>query len=196
MEKAEVFYDHYKETMHMHLDMQKKRNMLFVAVCIFELLNLFMLLFPNEIAKSITQYIHTTYQVVFNFNIASLQSAVWIALSYTIVRYFQSNIYIERQYSYIGILEDRLSEILDEPSFNRETDNYLNDYPKVLDLIHVFYTWVIPVSIIVLNIMKSVCEWRLMVDFWSVVFDTICSGFCIVLTVLYLMMLHPKKKKP
>lgn len=114
MEKLDVLYDHYKETVHISLDTQKKRGTLFVVFCVLELLNFSMLLFPSEIAESISQYIYSTYEVTFNFNISLLQSAIWIVLSYTMIRYYQTNIYIERQYGYIALLEDKISKILHE----------------------------------------------------------------------------------
>lgn len=192
MEKLDVLYDHYKETVHISLDTQKKRGTLFVIFCVLELLNFSMLLFPSEIAESISQYIYSTYEVTFNFNISLLQSAIWIVLSYTMIRYYQTNIYIERQYGYIALLEDKISKILHEKCFKRESDNYLDKYPKVLDLISIFYTWIIPALIIVVNVAKSIFEWRNLVNIWGVVFDTVCCAFCVILTVMYLIMMHPR----
>lgn len=194
MEGATILYDHYKETMHMHLDMQKKRNTLFVAVCIAELLNLSMLLFPGEIGESVRKYIYTTYRVTFEFDPAYLQSAIWIVVTYALVRYFQTNIYIERQYGYIAMLEERLSQMLNEKCFDRESSNYLDEYPKVLDMIHVFYTWLIPISIVLVCVIKSIREWVHVTNYGCVVFDSVFSIFCVVLTILYLCMLHPRKK--
>jgi len=191
LEKLDVLYDHYKETVQISLDTQKKRGTLFVVFCVLELLNFSMLLFPNEIAKSISQYVYSTYEITFNFNIAILQSAIWIALIYTMIRYYQTNIYVERQYGYIALLEDKISKILHEKCFKRESDNYLNKYPKVLDLISIFYTWIIPILIIIVNVAKSFFEWRNLVDVFGGIFDTICCAFCAILTIMYLIMLHP-----
>ena len=93
MEKIDLLYDHYKETMQLSLNMQKKRGTLFVVFCIFELLNFSMLLFHEKITASISQYILSQYNISVDFSIAILQSAIWIALSYIMIRYYQTNIY-------------------------------------------------------------------------------------------------------
>lgn len=190
MEKIDLLYDHYKETVKLSLNMQKKRDTLFVVFCIFELLNFFMLLFPEKITASISQYIFSKYNVTFDFNIVILQSAIWTALSYIMIRYYQTNIYIERQYKYIDVLEDKISTMLKEPCFKRESDNYLEKYPIVLDLIYVFYTWIIPLLIIIINIGKILIEFRSVSNFWSVMFDTLCCIFTAILTIMYLAMMH------
>jgi hypothetical protein len=194
LEKVDLIYDHYKETMQLSLNMQKRRGTLFVVFCIFEILNFSMLLFPEKITASISQYILSQYNIKFDFSIAILQSAIWIVLSYIMIRYYQTNIYIERQYKYIAILEDKISIMLKEPCFKRESDNYLEKYPIVLDLISVFYTWIIPLLIIVINVGKLSMEFRTTSNLWSAIFDTLCCGFTVVLTIMYLVMMHPRYK--
>lgn len=194
MEKVDLIYDHYKETMQLSLNMQKRRGTLSVVFCIFEILNFSMLLFPEKITASISQYILSQYNIKFDFSIAILQSAIWIVLSYIMIRYYQTNIYIERQYKYIAILEDKISIMLKEPCFKRESDNYLEKYPIVLDLISVFYTWIIPLLIIVINVGKLSMEFRTTSNLWSAIFDTLCCGFTVVLTIMYLVMMHPRYK--
>ncbi len=165
---------------------------MFVFFCIFELFNFSMLLFPNEIAASISQYIYSKYSIGFSFNITIIQSAIWIAITYIMIRYYQTNIYIERQYGYISRLEDKVAKIIKEPCFKRESENYLNNYPAVLDVIHVFYTWVIPILIIAINVIKSIMEWVNLVNIFGVLFDTLCCVFCVILTIMYLIMIHPR----
>ena len=107
---------------------------------------------------------------------------------------YQTNIYIERQYKYIAVLEDKISTMLKETCFKRESDNYLEKYPIVLDLISIFYTWIIPLLIIIINIGKLWMEFRTASNLWSVIFDTLCCGFTAVLTIMYLAMMHPRHK--
>lgn len=194
MEKIDILYDHYKETVKLSLDMQKRRGNLFVTFCIFELLNFTMLLFPNEIVTCLSAYIKTQYKVGFSFNVAIIQSALWTVITYVMIRYYQTNIYIERQYGYISTLEDKIAKIINEPCFKRESDNYLDKYPMVLNLISSFYTWVIPILIIMVNGLKVIIEWKNQINSFGVLFDTLCCIFNAILTIMYLLMIHSRAK--
>lgn len=194
MDKIDTIYDHYKETFQISRDMQQKRGKLFVALCLFELLNVVVLIFPNEFVKVVSEMINSQYQTTVSLNIAILQSAVWITITYLMVRYYQTNIYVERQYKYIALLEEKISTEINDDCFNRESTNYLTKYPKVLDLISTFYTWIIPVLIIVANTIKIIFEWIYRINIWGTLFDTFCFVFCVVLSCLYLALMHPKKK--
>ena len=95
---------------------------------------------------------------------------------------------------FIVPLQGRDLLMLKEPCFKRESDNYLEKYPIVLDLISVFYTWIIPLLIIVINVGKLSMEFRTTSNLWSAIFDTLCCGFTVVLTIMYLVMMHPRYK--
>lgn len=195
LERVDLLYDHYKETMNLSLDAQKKRGMLFISLCIFELLNSLMPIFSNEIALGISDYIYSQFKMAFNISVSLVQSVFWIIIVYILVRYFQTNIYIERQYGYIAILEEKISKEIDESCFYRESKNYLDKYPKVLDVIAFFYTWCIPALIVVVNVYIIIFQWKNKLDIYYMLFDSICCLFSMILTVLYLCMMHPRKYK-
>lgn len=175
MEKVDLLYDHYNETVKLSLDAQKKREKLFLALCILEIFNYSMLIFSNEIVLGISKYIFSKYEMTFDISVILVQSALWIIIVYILVRYFQTNIYIERQYSYIATLEEKISKELGESCFNRESGNYLDKYPKVLDVIAFFYTWCIPLLIILVNGSKIAFELIKLGNNWSVLFDSVCA---------------------
>jgi hypothetical protein len=66
---------------------------------------------------------------------AIIQTFIWVIAFYLFIRYFQTNIYIERHYSYIMQLEQDISKELQSNIFNRERKNYLQSYPLILDII-------------------------------------------------------------
>ena len=134
--------------------------------------------------------------MTFEIGLSFFQCTIWIAITYTLVRYFQTMIHIERQYKYIAVIEQEVSRQLEWPSFDRESNSYLKNYPKALDLIHVFYTWIIPLLLILINLLKIALEAQNGTTIFPFIFDTICCLFCTVLSILYLIFMHfPKDKK-
>ena len=195
MDKLELLYDHYKETVKLSLDAQTKRNKLFVFTCLYEMLNFIMLLFPKQVADGLVAFIKTQYKIAIEFSISFFQCAIWIAITYTLVRYLQTMIYVERQYQYIKVLEKEISQIIESPHFDRESNSYLDKYPKVLDLIHIFYTWAIPLLLIIINLLKVVLESMNGIILWPFIFSASCCCFCVVLSILYLAFVHRQDKK-
>jgi hypothetical protein len=125
--------------------------------------------------------------------VAIVQTLVWILLLYISIRYFQLNMSIERQYAYIHKLERQLQGA--GLSVSREGESYLSGYPKVLDAIHVIYTWVFPLLLILLAAAKAILEWPSPYNIQlAVIIDTIIALIIIVLTILYVYSLKHKPK--
>ena len=194
MDKTELLYDHYKEAVKGSADMQAKRNALFVYVCIFELLNFLMLLFPQVIDSALSAFLLEVYKVSLSELLSLLPTGIWLITAYVLVRYFQTTIYVERQYPYIEAIEAEIAKETQLICFDRESKAYLSNYPKVLDMIHVFYTWMIPVLLQMVNTVKIFLEWRSMQSLAVVCLDTAIYMFLLVLTILFLVFLHVPAK--
>lgn len=202
MDKTELLYDHYKETVRASTDMQAKRNALFVYVCVFELLNFLMLLFPQVINSALSAFLLEAYKVSLSELLELLPTGIWLITTYVLVRYFQTTIYVERQYPYIEEIEAEIAKETRLVCFDRESKAYLSNYPKVLNLIHIFYTWVIPVLLQVINTVKIILEWKATPSASATWLDTLIYAFLLVLTILFLAFMHtpaklvkrPKKK--
>lgn len=194
MEPIELLYDHYKETVKTSVDMQAKRNALFVYVCVVEILNFIMLLFPQVISSIVTAYVAEVYKVSVVELIQLLPTVIWIITAYVLVRYYQSTIYVERQYPYIKELETEISKRAHLDCFEREGKGYLKKYPLVLDLIHVFYTWMIPILLLIINMLKIYLEWKNTTNWIVIAVNTAICGFVLVLSTLFLWFMHPAKK--
>jgi hypothetical protein len=190
MDKTELLYDHYKETVKVSTDMQAKRNTLFVYVCVFELLNFLMLLFPQVINSALSTFLLETYKVSVGELLGLLPTGIWLITTYVLVRYFQTTIYVERQYPYIEAIEAEIAKETKLSCFDRESKAYLSNYPKVLDLIHIFYTWMIPVLLQIINTVKIVLEWKSMSGMVATWVNTVIYAFLLVLTVLFLIFMH------
>ena len=194
MDKTELLYDHYKETVKVSTDMQAKRNALFVYVCVFELLNFLMLLFPQVINSALSAFLLEAYKVSLSELLSLLPTGIWLITTYVLVRYFQTTIYVERQYPYIEVIEAEIAKETKLVCFDRESKAYLSNYPKVLDMIHIFYTWMIPILLQVINTVKIFLEWRSVQSPVIVWVDTAIYAFLFVLTILFLAFLHSPAK--
>ena len=196
MDKIELLYDHYKETVKANTDMLAKRNLLFVYVCVFELLNCMMLVFPQAVDAILSSFLKENYSIPANELLGILPSLIWIIVTYILVRYYQTTVYVERQYPYVESIEDEIVKETGLTCFDRESTTYLRGYPKVLDMIHFFYTWVIPVLLLTINSVKIILEWIAIGSMAFTWVDSVIYVFSLILTVMFLVFLHsPRKSK-
>jgi hypothetical protein len=172
--------------------MKKKRDTFFVMLCIGITLLFCFLLSPSEVFNSIYKMVEGYFSLELPFQITILQSFVWVIILYFFIRYIQTNIYIERQYKYIEQLENKIAEQT-EIEFNRESKNYENEYPLVLNMIHIIYTWVFPVMSILIIALKIYFEKIQRINIVPLAFDTIIALIIILLNIFYLTFLHKKK---
>ena len=64
----------------------------------------------------------------------------------------------------------------------------------VLDLIHIFYTWIIPILLQVINTIKIILEWRVAGGTAITWANTVIYIFLLTLTILFLSFLHSPAK--
>jgi hypothetical protein len=159
MEKLDVLYDHYKETFSLSSEAQKKRSIFFVSLVISIMVLFLFLIDSNGVITTISEYLKNNFSVALSIRTAIIQTFVWVIVLYLFMRYFQTNIYIERQYSYIDQLEQEISKELQSNIFARESKNYLQKHPMVLDIINFIYKWIFPVLGILLITFKIIFEW-------------------------------------
>lgn len=172
---------------------EKKRGQLFIYIGVVEIINFMFLIYPSELIKSLNKYFTATYNFEVDISILIIQSAIWIIIVYTLLRYYQLNIHIERQYKYLHLLELNIGNSLSITYFNRESANYLENFKTITDVFYIFYTWVIPLLFIVINGIKIYYEIKSQISCYWLIFDFICCAFAIGLSILYLYMLHKKK---
>lgn len=177
-------YDHYKDSCARRELAQSNRNKFFLAslVCI-ACLAIFVIL-PGLIVQVVLSWLQVEAATDINTLIHILQSLNWAILTYTLIRYVQASIQVERAYIYEGQLENELG-------ITREWDSYLNDYPVVLDFIDFFYKRTYPLAIIVWAFAKSIFEWQSFnCNIVSCIIDSSFSLFIVALMVLYMAFLH------
>ena len=193
MDKTSLLYDHYKETNAQSKSMQDKRGRLFIIVCI-ELTLLFLFIInPMETFNSISEWIKENLGFQLTLSTIIVQALLWFITLFTIIRYYQANIYIQRLYEYLNIMESEISsDISVKKIFNRDGDYYNNKYPMVLTMIDHFYKWVFPIALCLIVGFKIAFEWIQGIIVAVKIVDTAIAGSIIVLTIMYLVFIHRK----
>ena len=88
-----------------------------------------------------------------------MNAILWFSLLTIVIRYFQTNININRQYKYIHFLEDKFTNILGESIISREGKHYLSNYPGFPKFMDFLYTWVFPVMLVATGLLEIIEEW-------------------------------------
>ena len=194
MDKLELLYDHYKETFKTIQDSICLRNKYFVILFLVMSLQFLFSVSPDSISSLIICLFKSKYEYDISGQLSIIQCFIWIILLYYTVRYYQLTVYIERQYNYIHTLESNISGII-ETKFDRESTNYLENYPKMNILIDIIYKWIFPLLYSLIILIKIVIEIKSTYLTFSLVLDIIISLCCLFLTILYFIFLHPKKSE-
>lgn len=190
MDKLELLYDHYKESYSLIKNAQTLRNHLFVMLCIGITVLFLFLLEPASVVQIMDSWAKGNLSIGIPFRLVIIQSFTWIIVLFLFIRYFQTNIYIDRQYMYIETLETTISKELTSV-FDRESKNYLEQYPLVLNTIHIIYTWIFPLLSVLVVVYKIVLEWMQGIELIPRIIDTIFATMIVSITVMYLFFLHP-----
>ncbi len=192
--KLEILSEHYKNTFDFLQKNLKQRNRLFLFVLCILILMLFQLYTPQEASNLMSQFISSKLNLSEQMNMLFVQSIIWFGLLATTLKYFQSVVFIERQYNYIHQLEEQLSKEYEKKAFTREGDSYLKDYPKLLNWASCLYTIFFPVILLIISSFKIVSECKLL-GFKQILvwFNVAIFLFIIISVILYLIALHVKK---
>lgn len=146
--KIELYYDHYKDTFEHILGYKKSRDKFFIFLITITYINFFNLQNPDGLSKIIFSLLSEKFGVQYQFNGEFLNSTLIFVFLSIVVKYFQSNINLERQYAYIHSLENKLQN--KGLKITREGFSYLDKYPKILSIIHRIYTLVFPILLLIL----------------------------------------------
>lgn len=190
----EILYDHYKETFSLSKAAQERRNKSFICLCVLEALAFFIVIDPEKMLNTMKSF--ETLAEIVNLGYVIIQTLLWMMIAYVLIRYVQDMIYIERQYGYLNELEKRLLDNNAKKIISREGENYQKEYPKVLNLIDLFYKMLMPVLFSVINVFHIVMEWQHSgKNILSVVCDTVLFIAIFIITWFYFFWLHSEITK-
>lgn len=197
-EKAlDILYDHYKDSFSYVSKYLLQRERIFAIVLVVVFLQFLQFSFAEQYLAAFNTFVERQFDFAFIFNQSFLDSLLWFLLLSTSLRYFQINILINRQYSYIHSLEEKISKKTGTENFiQRESQGYLQDYPLFLDWVHVLYTWVFPILLIVVAVTKIALEVTAAKQLsWSLTVSGIFFLLIIITSILYLAHIHKKSGK-
>lgn len=192
MDKIELYYDHYKETYKLSKKAQDRRNKFFVVLCIMEALSFMLLIKPEEMQKVFVAGINTHFETEIFLGNGVIQTLLWILVAYVTVRYCQDVLYVERQYLYLEQLEMKIAQECNASFFGREGEQYLRDYPIVLNLVDLFYKFFCPVLFTGVNIVHIIQEWKNCTWTLALGCDTAIFGVIFIITWFYFFEIHSK----
>jgi len=193
MEILDVLYDHYKETFGLSKEAQVRRNKNFIILCILEAFSFLLLIRPEQAFKLILEGINNELGMTLQLSNTIIQTLLWILIAYVMIRYIQDMLYVERQYIYLGKLEEKISSIIGGNIFTRESDNYLEQFPMVLNFIDLFYKMLMPIFFTSINIVRIRKEWLLLDEITiALICDTVLFVAIFIITWFYFFEIHSK----
>jgi hypothetical protein len=146
---------HYKDTYEIHLSNIKQRDTLFYALLVILALFSLQVTSTDLVNGALSGYVNKQLDIGIDKNSNLFGALLWFLLFGFSLRYYQTNIQIERQYKYIHHLEEIISDRYSGTrAFTREGKSYLDDYPLFSNWTHFLYTLALPLIILALIIIR------------------------------------------
>jgi hypothetical protein len=181
----EVLHDHYKETFSYIRYWEKHRDTLFLVL--IGLLGLLFLevQYPANLQKCVKEINAGATLYINAFPMPIITSATWTIFLAIMLRYCQSTITVERQYKYLHKLEKTMSSFFNEDYiYQREGRSYNWNYPVFSQWVYLFYVFIFPVIIIVLQIDLLFSEYKSTRGYFFI-YDAIMAVGVLLSLVLY-----------
>lgn len=193
-----ILYDHYKDTCSIIGEAVKRRDRAMLLVVIAVGFFALQTIFPSAANHAVTDYLSFQFGLTLQINLSVIGNIVWLLVLLFTLRYFQTAVFVERQYSYLHRLEDKFNTTVGQSLITREGKSYLAEYPWFSDWMWILYAIVFPAMLFLVASLKIVGEWIHSADngnSFSLFFNT---GVFLLLAIsvgLYVGMLHFGKKK-
>ncbi len=193
MNNTEILYDHYKESVNEIKKQENKRNKLFILVLI-HIFILFLISYrPESMCKVFSDLLMDQWKIGFYFSINTIQIILMVSMLYCVVRYYQINVYIDKNYPYIHRLEKELSQDIGK-CFGKEGQNYLNDYPKTQNIVYYSYKYIFPILFILALIYRVIFN-----NTWDSpiikTMEIVITSILIILNIVYTIDMYKNEKK-
>ncbi len=159
--QLEVLHDHYKETFALIREREKQRDRLtLILIGLFALLAV-EIQYPANFRGALgTLGVAGAEVELADLPLPALLSASWALTLVIALRYCQSFVAIERQYTYLHALEEKISpELGCGDMYRREGQVYLRDYPLFLDVVWISYIVLLPLAAAGAAVALLVREW-------------------------------------
>ncbi len=196
-DSVSILYDHYKDTCAIIGEAVKRRDRAMLLVIITAAFFAFQTIFPSAADLAITDYLSFKFGLTLGINLSIIGNVVWVLILLFTLRYFQTAVFVERQYTYLHQLEDKLNVAIGQNLITREGKSYLADYPRFSDWMWMIYTIILPILLFFVTCVKITAEWPISSsgDYtFGLFFNTAIFILLVISVGLYVGMLHLKKK--
>jgi hypothetical protein len=196
--KFQTLHDHYKDTFALQREYLKLRDRLFVYTLLVFGAMFILTIIPVDPSKAVSDIVKEQLKVTLSINRDAIHTLLWFVLLCLVVRYFQINIVVERQYHYIHKVEGELNSYYDPlgDMFTREGKSYLNNFKLFRSLAGYLYILVFPLLLVIITSYKIFTELMTKTFFdLTLVLDIIFCVLIFVYTVVYSFSMHFKKIK-
>lgn len=197
-DSTSILYDHYKETCTIIGEAVKRRDraMLFAIIALGFFA--FQTIFPSVADHAVTDYLSFKFGLTLQIDLSVLGNIVWLLVLLFALRYFQTAVFVERQYAYLHQLEDKVNAAVGQDVITREGKSYLVDYPWFSNWMHVLYTIAFPALLFFVTSLKITGEWLQRPGdavTLGLFINTLLFALLAVSIWLYIAVLHFKPKK-
>ena len=191
--KFEKLFEHYNDTFTFLQEYTKSRERLFLWALIVVGIMFLDVTTAIDSTKIAAEFIEKKAGIKILIKPSFIGSMLWFFLLSIIVRYFQFNILVRRQYSYIHQLEDNLC-VFGGDYFHREGKAYFKDYPVFAKWTWFLYTIVFPALLMSVMIFKVYNEYLIRNSLGMSFFvDIILFVMSLISVLLYWLQIHFKK---
>ena len=192
--KVEILHEHYIDTFNHIRNAVNQRDRYFAYILIIVTIMLLQVVAPKDTDSAIGKLVAEKLSLSGTFSLSVIGTILWFVLLGFVIRYYQTVIFLERQYKYIHSVEALLAENYGGAAFTREGKSYLSDYPPFSKWTWLLYTIVFPLLLVLILALKLMTEFcRVSIINWQVAFDTLTFGLICVSVVLFLISLHRNK---
>ncbi len=196
-QKAEILYDHYNNTFSYIKECIKKREKLFILAFVFLFINFLQIFFSEECLKIANRLLENEINAKSLIFIGEgfFSNILWFFLLGVVIRYFQINILINRQYDYIHKLEKKICKLVNDKNFlTREGVAYLKKYSFFSDWVHILYVYIFPSLLLLISLSRIIVEFIKAGEItWSNFISTVFFILIAITTILYLVFIKFKK---
>lgn len=151
-----TLYDHYKDSItYLKKDLVKRDKLtlnVFASIILYFLVEIK----PSHSVSLANSLAKDKIGIPLGINYSLLSTAILLFLLWSVIRYFQMCLNIEKQYNYIHNLESKINNLLGDELITREGHSYLEDYPLLSALIHRIYNFFLPIGITVSMVIKII----------------------------------------
>lgn len=192
----QTIYDHYKDTYSIISEAVRRRDRLMIFVLIALGFFAFESLFPTTSNTAVNDFLNFKFGLTLKLDLSIIGNFVWFLLLIFTIRYLQVAVFIERQYSYIHKIEDKINKELKEEIITREGKSYLLDYPLFSNWMCMLYVLVFPLLLFWVATVKIISEFKnAYITGWpfGLVLD-ITAFLILVISIVFYLFIHYKAR--